>query len=61
VLCWLALAALPRSNALPVEWHAAVAQWGRLSVLILALALLDTLQDLPLSGSPPVNSLARHR
>jgi hypothetical protein len=26
-LCWLALAALPGSGALPPGWHAAVAQW----------------------------------
>ena len=26
VLCWLALAALPGSSALPLGWHAAVAQ-----------------------------------
>jgi hypothetical protein len=47
-LCWLALAALPESGVLPVGWHAAVAQWGRVSFLSLALALLDALQDLPL-------------
>jgi hypothetical protein len=33
----------------PPGWHAAVAQWGRASFLSLALALLDALQDLPLS------------
>ncbi len=48
-LCWLALAALPGSGALPPGWHAAVAQWGRASLLSLALALLDAVQDLPLS------------
>ena len=48
-LCWLALAALPGSGALPPGWHAAVAQWGRASFLSLALAVLDTLHDLPLS------------
>lgn len=47
-LCWLALAALPESGTLPPGWHTAVAQWGRASFLSLALALLDTLHDLPL-------------
>jgi hypothetical protein len=47
-LCWLALAALPGSGALPPGWHAAVAQWGRASFLSLAIALLDTFHDLPL-------------
>jgi hypothetical protein len=47
-LCWLALAALPESGALPFHWHSAVVAWGRASVLSLALALLDALQDLPL-------------
>jgi hypothetical protein len=47
-LCWLALAAPPETGALPPGWHAAVAQWGRASVLSLALALLDAFQDLPL-------------
>jgi hypothetical protein len=46
-LCWLALAALPGSGALPPGWHAAVAQWGRASFLSLALALLDAVHDLP--------------
>jgi hypothetical protein len=48
-LCWLALAALPESGALPPGWHAAVAAWGRASFLSLALALLDVLHDLPLT------------
>jgi hypothetical protein len=47
-LCWLALAALPESGALPPGWHAAVAAWGRASYLSLALALVDTFHDLPL-------------
>jgi hypothetical protein len=48
-LCWLALAALQGSGALPPGWHAAVARWGRASFLSLALALLDAVQDLPFS------------
>jgi Transposase DDE domain len=47
-LCWLALAALPESSALPPRWHQAVTQWGRASFLSLALALLEEVRDLPL-------------
>jgi hypothetical protein len=52
-LCWLALAALPGSGELPPGWHAAVAQWGRVSFLSLAIALLDTHHDLPLPWLVP--------
>lgn len=51
-LGWLTLVALPKIGALPRGWHAAVAQRGRASVISLALALLDHLQDLPLGLSP---------
>jgi hypothetical protein len=47
-LCWLALAVSSECGVLPSHWQAAVVAWGRASVLSLALALLDTLQDLPL-------------
>ena len=47
-LCWLALAVSSESGILPSHWQAAVVAWGRASVLSLALALLDTLHDLPL-------------
>jgi hypothetical protein len=53
-LCWLALAALPGSAALPPSWHTAVVAWGRASFLSLALALLDTLHELPLSWLPAI-------
>lgn len=46
-LCWLCLLALPELGLLPPGWHAHVAQRGRASLLSLALALLDHLQDLP--------------
>ena len=46
-LCWLYLLGLPELGVLPAGWHAHVAQRGRASILTLALALLDQLQDLP--------------
>lgn len=52
-LAWLTLAALPEVGALPPGWHAAVAQWGRASLISLALALLDHLGDLPAACLPP--------
>lgn len=51
-LAWLTLAALPEIGALPRRWQAAVAQWGRASVIGLALALLDHLGNLPLACLP---------
>ena len=48
-LAWLTPAALPELGALPPGWPARVAQWGRASLLSLALALLDHLRDLPLA------------
>ena len=46
-LAWLTLAALPELRALPPGWPARVAQWGRASLITLALELLDHLGDLP--------------
>jgi Transposase DDE domain len=46
-LAWLTLAALPEVGALPTGWAARVAQWGRASLISLALALLDHRRDLP--------------
>lgn len=46
-LSWLTLAALPEIGALPKGWHAAVSQRGRVSLISLALALLDRLHNLP--------------
>jgi hypothetical protein len=54
-LSWLTLMALPEIGALPRGWHAAVAQRGRASVISLALALLDHLQNLPLSCLPKLS------
>jgi hypothetical protein len=49
-LWWRMLAALPALGALPVGWGLPVAQWGRASLVRLALTLnlLDILHDLPL-------------
>ncbi len=46
-LCWLALLILAQPGALAHERLAAVAQWGRVSYLKLALEYLATLQDWP--------------
>jgi DDE family transposase len=46
-LAWLTLAALPELGILPPGWAARVAQWGRASLISLALDLLDHLRDLP--------------
>lgn len=51
-LSWLTLAALPEIGALPKGFHAAVSQRGRVSVISLALALLDELGNLPPSCLP---------
>ncbi len=51
-LAWLSLMGLPGIGALPRRWHAAVAQRGRASITSLALALLDHLENLPLSCLP---------
>jgi Transposase DDE domain len=55
-LTWLTLAALPEVGALPAGWAAAVAQRGRPSLITLALALLDHLQDLPPACLPTAPS-----
>jgi len=54
-LCWLTLAALPESGALPPGWHAAATTWGRASVVSLALTLLDDRRDLPLPWLPTIH------
>jgi hypothetical protein len=46
-LAWLLLAALPASRWAPPGWQAALSQWGRVSLITLALALLDDHRDLP--------------
>ncbi len=51
-LSWLTLAALPEIGALPPNWYAAVSQRGRVSLISLALALLDRLGNLPLACLP---------
>jgi Transposase DDE domain len=55
-LTWLTLTALPEVGALPAGWAAAVAQRGRPSLITLALALLDHLQDLPPACLPTTRS-----
>jgi hypothetical protein len=52
-LAWLTLAALPELRALPPGWAIRVAQWGRPSLISLALDLLDHLRDLPAACLPP--------
>ena len=52
-LAWLTLAALPELRALPHTWATRVAQWGRPSLITLALDLLDHLRDLPPACLPP--------
>ena len=51
-LSWLTLAALPEIGALPKGFHAAISQRGRVSLISLALALLDRLGNLPPSCLP---------
>ncbi|MHB0871216.1 MAG: transposase [Chloroflexota bacterium] len=51
-LSWLTLVALPEIGALPRNWHAAVSQRGRVSLISLALAFLDRLRNLPLACLP---------
>jgi hypothetical protein len=51
-LSWLTLAALPEIGALPERFHATISQRGRVSVISLALALLEKLGDLPPSCLP---------
>ena len=46
-LSWLTLLGLPELGCLPPGWRPRLAQWGRLSVLRVALHLLDALRDLP--------------
>lgn len=56
-LSWLTLAALPEIRALPRAWHRDIAQWGRVSLISLALELLDHLGNLPLSCLPSTTLL----
>lgn len=51
-LAWLTLAALPEVGALPPGWRAHVAQWAAVSLVTLALALLDERGDLPAACLP---------
>lgn len=51
-LCWLALLVLAQPGALSPQRQAAIAQWGRISLVSLALEYLDTLHDWPLSCLP---------
>jgi hypothetical protein len=51
-LAWLTLMGLPEVRVMPRGWHSAVAQRGRVSVISLALALLDKLGNIPPSCLP---------
>jgi hypothetical protein len=51
-LSWLTLMGLPETGVMPRGWQAVVSQRGKASVVSLALALLETLEDLPLSCLP---------
>ena len=51
-LCWLARLVLAQPGALASERLSAVAQWGRVSFIMLVLEYLDTLQDWPLCCLP---------
>ncbi len=51
-LAWLTLMGLPKVGVMPRGWHSAVAQRGRSSVVSLALALLDKLENIPPSCLP---------
>jgi len=53
-VAWLHLLALPQAGLLPPNWQASVVTRGRASIVSLALALLDYLNDLPPAAlSPP--------
>jgi len=56
-LTWLILAALPEIGAMPKGWHEEIAQWGRVSVISLAVELLDRLGNLPLACLPSTTLL----
>jgi hypothetical protein len=51
-LCWLALLVFAQPGAFSPQRQAAIAQWGRVSFVFLALVYLDALQDWPLSCQP---------
>jgi hypothetical protein len=51
-LAWLTLAVLPEVGAKPVGWEVSVAQWGRASVIKLALERFDRLGRLPATCLP---------
>ncbi len=51
-LAWLSLMGLPEVRVMPRLWRSAVAQRGRASIISLALALLDHLEELPLACLP---------
>lgn len=52
-LCWLAFLVLAQPGAFSPQRQAAIAQWGRVSFVSLALEYLNTLQDWPPSCLPP--------
>ena len=51
-LSWLTLMGLPESGVLPRGFRCAVSAWGKVSVISVALSLLEKLGDLPLCCLP---------
>ena len=55
-LSWLTLMGLPESGLLPEGFRAAVSAWGRVSVIGVALSLIEKLRNIPLCCLPQTSS-----
>jgi hypothetical protein len=55
-LTWLTLMGLPERGVLPEGFRAAVSAWGRVSVIGMALSLLEKLGNIPLCCLPQTSS-----
>ncbi len=55
-LTWLTLMGLPEKGVLPEGFRAAVSAWGRVSVIGMALSLLEKLGNVPLCCLPQTSS-----
>jgi hypothetical protein len=55
-LTWLTLMGLPERGVLPKGFRAAVSAWGRVSVIGMALSLLEKLGNIPLCCLPQTSS-----
>jgi hypothetical protein len=55
-LSWLTLMGLPEGGVLPEGFRRAVSAWGRVSVISLALSLLEKLGNLPLRCLPQTSA-----